>query len=1717
MKSFLLLFLSATLWGAGSPQEAPPQEAPPQEAPPQEAPPQEAPPQEAPPQEALPQAHTTKKIVDRQENFFQTSTTYSLAPHVNPITGDLIEEETDLIVAGCQPLSVRRSYCQSTPYNPRYGGWDYNPETFLVANFEYGNQEGHFAAVGSFDGSITPLKSSSYHTYTFKPSKSFIHPNGQTHPLNTILTYSKKVDPKNKHRFQWVGEVKEGSGTKHHFYSPMHTWLDLAPVEVNKVSPVDVEIVYTTPDAWTPYQLRIQETHLPNGNILCYTWIRWKDDKKYPRPALLNTITAYNKDRTKTLGSITFTYHKDKHEDVKAIAAHGSDGRVAGFGHQGKESYRLTTVDAPGKSPLLYGYQKNGTLVNIHKPENRLLSTTYDASQRVISQSAPVGPNGEIHPIARYNYLPNATEVFDAENNKTTYYYNTDKQIYAITYYQGTQPYRTDRFSWDSAGNLIRKTSEDATGQILQITEYTHDKNQNPILERIGDGTTWRTTKRTYSEDGFNLKLTETPPSGLTTHYHYLPNTNLLTAELIYAEDKLCKRTFYTYDDCAIVTRTITDDGSTLDPSNLTNVTYRKITTITPRYENPCFGLSQTIQEKTIDTQGQEILLSKITYTYHPSGKVATEAHYDAQNQYLYTIYNTYDHQEHLISTTDPLGHTTHLTYDPNLNLTHIKGPKPNQLKTITYDLANRPIRITDQQPNETLTIEKKYNKLGQLITEIDACGHPTHFEYDCLGRQITLHHPDGARHTKTYDILSNLIQETDPEGYTTQTTYDCFGNPLTIHHPDGTQEQFTYTPTGAVATHTDPLGAQTQYQYDPFDHPISITVYSPTGQHLKTTTATYTPFYQLTQTDPEGITTTYTYDFAGRKTAAYQDTQIISYSYDSQGRVNKTDHQNYQIHEEYDDLNHPIAKKIFGPTPQYQEEYLYDETSHLTHRITSHGPYITHYNTFGKPISEQNPLGQLTTHTHQFTKTYTHITTDPLGLQTLEIHDSRGRIAEIIQKKADKILTHQLKTYDKNNHLIQQTHHNGPQSITHHWTYGPKGRLEKFVEADQKETHYTYNPQGCLATIVKPSGITLHHEWDSLGRLIRYTSTDFDYTYTYDRCDRLLSVYDKISRTKTTRIYNPLGKITQETLANGLSLLNTYDPQSRRLELTLPDRTTMSYTYQGAYLYSVKRNNQTHTYITRDLDGQILQATLPYQLGQITIQRDPLSRWEKYQSPTYTAHFPKGAYDPAGNLLHYEYIDTLSKETCTYTYDDLYQLIAEKEHTYTFDTLYNRLTKDNRPHQINPLCQILNDGRTTYQYDPDGNLTFDGQWHYTYDTQNRLITAENKPQRLEFTYDPFHRRLTRKYFLDGRLIHNLRYLWDGDNEIGAVTQEGEIIELRILGEGLGAEIGAALFYELNNKTYIPIHDHRGSVVSLIDPKTQKAESYRYTAFGEPLTPNRTSPWRFSSKRSDPETGLVYFGRRYYYPSLGRWMTQDPQGFDDGPNLYAYAHNSPLTEIDLYGEWGEWLHRACYWSSKFGRASFDYAFPCASALYRLPTNASLWKRGALAFGAVGETALLFAPPLKVGATLTEKAIFQIGRSALTRHTERQMLRSVSKSTSVATERKIIQDAASKKGMLFDLDTLSKAGQIMDRGGLTRAGRALDKHGGRPGSVFPKATGNPINKNIQGQYQLDDILTHPQARIMQDQGRGFEIYVPDGRGVYFKNGNIFRGFIEDVHN
>jgi len=168
----------------------------------------------------------------------------------------------------------------------------------------------------------------------------------------------------------------------------------------------------------------------------------------------------------------------------------------------------------------------------------------------------------------------------------------------------------------------------------------------------------------------------------------------------------------------------------------------------------------------------------------------------------------------------------------------------------------------------------------------------------------------------------------------------------------------------------------------------------------------------------------------------------------------------------------------------------------------------------------------------------------------------------------------------------------------------------------------------------------------------------------------------------------------------------------------------------------------------------------------------------------------------------------------------------------------------------------------------------------------------------LTFQYDWLGCRI-RKTVVDtdtSQTISDLIFLYDGWNLIAEVdAQTGELIRTYVWGldlsgtmQGAGG-IGGLLWVNLETGSWagrhVAAYDGNGNVVGLVSTADGiVAAQYEYGPFGEPLRAAgplaAENPIRFSTKYTDPETGLVYYGYRYYSPSLGRWLSRDPKYFD---------------------------------------------------------------------------------------------------------------------------------------------------------------------------------------------------------------------------------------------
>ena len=85
---------------------------------------------------------------------------------------------------------------------------------------------------------------------------------------------------------------------------------------------------------------------------------------------------------------------------------------------------------------------------------------------------------------------------------------------------------------------------------------------------------------------------------------------------------------------------------------------------------------------------------------------------------------------------------------------------------------------------------------------------------------------------------------------------------------------------------------------------------------------------------------------------------------------------------------------------------------------------------------------------------------------------------------------------------------------------------------------------------------------------------------------------------------------------------------------------------------------------------------------------------------------------------------------------------------------------------------------------------------------------------------------------------------------------------------------------------------------------------YAYDPYGDTLSKSgplaSENPFKFSTKYWDLESGLYYYGYRYYGPELGRFISRDPIGengeyFAFWNNVYGFVENDPINQFDLFG------------------------------------------------------------------------------------------------------------------------------------------------------------------------------------------------------------------------
>ncbi len=101
-------------------------------------------------------------------------------------------------------------------------------------------------------------------------------------------------------------------------------------------------------------------------------------------------------------------------------------------------------------------------------------------------------------------------------------------------------------------------------------------------------------------------------------------------------------------------------------------------------------------------------------------------------------------------------------------------------------------------------------------------------------------------------------------------------------------------------------------------------------------------------------------------------------------------------------------------------------------------------------------------------------------------------------------------------------------------------------------------------------------------------------------------------------------------------------------------------------------------------------------------------------------------------------------------------------------------------------------------------------------------------------------------------------------------------------------------------------YDGNGNILTLINSSDgSTVAEYEYSPFGECIKATgpmaQANPFRFSTKYSDDETGLIYYGYRYYDAKNGRWVSRDLIEEEGGLMLYGFVGNNGVNIVDPYG------------------------------------------------------------------------------------------------------------------------------------------------------------------------------------------------------------------------
>ena len=794
------------------------------------------------------------------------------------------------------------------------------------------------------------------------------------------------------------------------------------------------------------------------------------------------------------------------------------------------------------------------------------------------------------------------------------------------------------------------------------------------------------------------------------------------------------------------------------------------------------------------------------------------------------------------------------------------------------------------------------------MPTQVSEPGRATSFTYDGKGNVLTRTVTDTASgRSRTWSFaytysatVPGLIETMTLDGPRTDvadvTTYAYYA-------ADGAGSPPAWR-RGDLWKVTNALGQVTEITaYNAHGQPTQII--DPNGL---TTTLSYDARRRLTSRSIGGETTTYTYDDAGQLARiTFPDAAYLDYDYDAAHRLTRvTDAQGNAIAYTLDAMGNRTAERVYGAGASLVQQLTREYSS--VNRLT-------------KLIGGTNPAAQVTQYAYDANGNVTGIT-DALNRVTTHAYDALNRLVSVTDP-ANGVTAFGYTPLDQ---LASVT---DPRNLVTSYARNTLDELTSQLSPDTGTTSNTFDAAGNVLTSTDARGVVTTATYDALNRVTAQTFTPpggsgiapVAIGYGYDGGatgkGRLTSLADPSG--STTFTYDQHGRLTQDARVIGGVAYTTsyrYDAAGRRDRVTYPSGTVVDYTFNAlgrisaisatpaggspqvvatgvAYhpfgaVKAFTHGNGSAYARSVDLDGRITAHTLG--AGTRTLTWDAASRLSALTGPSPGLDQTL-AYDALDRLTAWVSASTSQGYAYDATGNRTQLTIGANSYPYTVSTTSNRVT-----HTAGP------GGAKSFGFDAAGNTTAAGTLAFAYDARGRMIQAVNGSLTATYQVNALGQRVA-KSLSPGATTH---FHYDTQGHLiaesdGTGTVQREVVWLN--------DTPVALLTHPDKVLYFLQPDHLNTPRVLTN--AANAILWRWDADPFGVSPPDQDPdgdtqafvfnLRFPGQYFDAETGLHYNTHRDYDPQTGRYVQSDPIGLDGGINTFAYVGGNPLRWSDRLG------------------------------------------------------------------------------------------------------------------------------------------------------------------------------------------------------------------------